>query len=57
MFNFQVDVDKAVVAARAAFKKTSPWRKMDASARGKLIGKYADLLQRDREYLAVKLLQ
>ena len=48
----KADVDKAVVAARAAFKLGSPWRKMDASHRGKLIHKFCDLLERDLEYLA-----
>lgn len=35
----QADVDKAVTAAKAAFKIGSPWRKLDASARGKLLNK------------------
>ena len=35
----KADVDAAVLAARAAFKTGSPWRSMDASARGKLIQK------------------
>jgi acyl-CoA reductase-like NAD-dependent aldehyde dehydrogenase len=35
----QADVDKAVAAAKAAFKIGSPWRKLDASARGKLLDK------------------
>lgn len=35
----QADVDKAVAAAKAAFKIGSPWRKLDASARGKLLNK------------------
>lgn len=35
----QVDVDKAVGAARQAFHKNSPWRTMDASARGRLMHK------------------
>lgn len=39
-FSFKkADVDKAVVAAVNAFKRGSPWRSMDASARGKLINK------------------
>ena len=32
--------------------KFSPWRKMDASERGKLLNKLADLIERDRVYLA-----
>jgi acyl-CoA reductase-like NAD-dependent aldehyde dehydrogenase len=35
----QADVDKAVAAAKAAFKLGSPWRKLDASARGVLLNK------------------
>lgn len=35
----QADVDKAVAAAKAAFKIGSPWRKLDASARGILLNK------------------
>jgi len=35
----QADVNKAVAAAKAAFKIGSPWRKLDASARGKLLNK------------------
>lgn len=46
------DVDKAVEAARSAFKLDSPWRVMDASARGKLMYKFAELLLRDKNYLA-----
>lgn len=46
------DVDLAVAAAKKAFSRTSPWRNLDASARGKLINKYADLLERDTQYLA-----
>ncbi|RZC35455.1 retinal dehydrogenase 1, partial [Asbolus verrucosus] len=46
------DVDKAVAAAKAAFSRNSEWRKIDASARGKLINKLADLIQRDSQVLA-----
>ncbi|XP_022673197.1 retinal dehydrogenase 2-like [Varroa jacobsoni] len=48
----KADVDKAVAAARAAFKSNSPWRTMDASARGRLMYKLADLVERDIAYLA-----
>ncbi len=48
----KADVDKAVKAARAAFKLGSTWRTMDASARGRLMYKFADLIERDREQLA-----
>lgn len=48
----KADVDKAVKAARAAFKRGSPWRTMDASKRGILLNKLADLIKRDITYLA-----
>ncbi|XP_070543373.1 aldehyde dehydrogenase 1A1-like [Ptychodera flava] len=48
----KVDVDIAVRAARKAFQLGSPWRNMDPSARGKLLYKLADLIERDKEYLA-----
>ncbi|XP_063769948.1 aldehyde dehydrogenase 1A1 [Pseudophryne corroboree] len=41
------DVNKAVKAAREAFALGSPWRRMDASERGKLMNKLADLVERD----------
>uniref|UniRef100_A0A7N5ZRW8 aldehyde dehydrogenase (NAD(+)) n=1 Tax=Anabas testudineus TaxID=64144 RepID=A0A7N5ZRW8_ANATE len=49
----QADVDKAVKAARNAFRLGSPWRRMDASHRGLLISKLADAIERDAAYLAV----
>jgi len=48
----KADVDIAVAAARKAFAIGSQWRTLDASARGKLIYKLADLVERDRAYLA-----
>ena len=50
----QEDVDKAVKAAAEAFKRNSPWRKMDASARGKILMKVADLLERERNRIVVR---
>ncbi|CAH1394724.1 unnamed protein product [Nezara viridula] len=46
------DVDRAVQAAREAFKLGAPWRKMDASKRGILINKFVDLMERDLVYLS-----
>jgi len=46
------DVDKAVKAASEAFRLGSPWRVMDASRRGELLYKLADLMERDATYLA-----
>lgn len=46
------DVDKAVQAAKAAEQRGSPWRRMDASSRGRLLHKLADLMERDRLLLA-----
>ncbi|XP_053736847.1 aldehyde dehydrogenase, mitochondrial-like [Synchiropus splendidus] len=48
----KADVDKAVKAARDAFRFGSPWRRMDASHRGLLISKLADAIERDAAYLA-----
>ncbi|XP_002736989.1 aldehyde dehydrogenase 1A1-like [Saccoglossus kowalevskii] len=48
----KADVDIAVKAAKEAFKLGSPWRIMDASARGRLLYKLADLIERDIDYLA-----
>lgn len=48
----QADVDVAVKAAQAAFERNSEWRKLDASARGKLLQKLADLVERDVNILA-----
>ncbi len=45
------DVDAAVKAARQALDK-GPWGKMDARDRGKLIHRFADLLQEELEDLA-----
>nr|XP_002128130.1 aldehyde dehydrogenase, mitochondrial [Ciona intestinalis] len=48
----KADVDLAVKAASEAFKLGSPWRTMDASQRGVLLNKLADLINRDRHILA-----
>ncbi|XP_010012153.1 PREDICTED: retinal dehydrogenase 2 isoform X2 [Nestor notabilis] len=48
----KVDTDKAVRAARLAFSLGSVWRRMDASERGHLLDKLADLVERDRAVLA-----
>lgn len=42
----------AVNAARAAFQSNSQWRTMDASARGKLIYKLSELIEKNQTYLA-----
>ncbi|XP_030049728.1 aldehyde dehydrogenase 1A1 [Microcaecilia unicolor] len=48
----KADVEKAVKAARAAFQLGSPWRRLDASKRGALLNKLADLIERDRLILS-----
>jgi len=53
----KADVDIAVAAASDAFRLGSPWRTMDASDRGALLWKLADLLERDINYLAVYILE
>jgi hypothetical protein len=42
------DVNRAVEAAKRAFKLGSEWRTMDASDRGTLLYRLADLIERDR---------
>ncbi|XP_073942851.1 aldehyde dehydrogenase 1A1-like isoform X1 [Choristoneura fumiferana] len=46
------DIDLAVSAAKAAFHRNSEWRLLDASARGRLLNKFADLFERDLAYLS-----
>lgn len=46
------DIERAVRAAQAAFERQSEWRSMNASERGALLYKVADLMHRDRIYLA-----
>ncbi|KAF7281602.1 aldehyde dehydrogenase [Rhynchophorus ferrugineus] len=48
----KVDIDIAVDAANEAFRLHSPWRTMDASERGRLLYKLADLMERDSLYIA-----
>ncbi|CAO1442725.1 unnamed protein product [Diamesa tonsa] len=48
----KADVDLAVRAASVAFARGSEWRKMDASGRGKLLSRLADLIERDASPLA-----
>ncbi|KAL3246426.1 hypothetical protein MRX96_057685 [Rhipicephalus microplus] len=48
----KADIDKAVAAAKAAFDLKSEWRTIDASQRGLYLLKLADLLERDRDYIA-----
>src|SRR5579875_1596245 len=46
------DVDLAVKAARKAFHPKSPWRRMSASERGRLLNRLADLIEENAEELA-----
>jgi retinal dehydrogenase len=48
----KADVDLAVAAAKKAFDLSSPWRRLDASARGVFLLKLSDLLLRDIQTLA-----
>lgn len=48
----KADVDLAVSAAKKAFARGSVWRKMDGSARGYLLNKFADLIDRDSNIIA-----
>src|SRR5438874_13755655 len=47
----KADVDLAVKAARKAFEE-GPWSKMNASDRGRLLNKLADLIEQHKEELA-----
>ena len=46
------DVDKAVEAAKNAFRRDSEWRKMSATRRGELLYKLADLIEQNIDELA-----
>ena len=46
------DIDRAVRAARRAFDHEGPWRRMSASARGKLIWRIGDLIEEHADVLA-----
>lgn len=46
----RADVDKAVKAARKAFDQ-GPWRRMAASERGRLMYKFADLIEKNFDEL------
>lgn len=46
------DVDRAVKAAKDAFRLGSEWRRMDPVNRGVLLNRLADLIERDRAYIA-----
>ncbi|XP_012276784.1 retinal dehydrogenase 1 [Orussus abietinus] len=48
----KADIDKAVAAAKKAFARGSAWRNLDASARGRLLQKLADAIERDIDYIA-----
>lgn len=48
----KADIDKAVAAAKKAFQHDSEWRQMNASQRGLLMFRLADLIERDKLYLA-----
>ncbi|XP_047019085.1 aldehyde dehydrogenase X, mitochondrial [Helicoverpa armigera] len=48
----KADIDLAVAAAKKAFDRYSKWRTMDASQRGLLMLKLADLIESQARYLA-----
>src|SRR5208283_1861484 len=47
----KADIDLAVQAARKAFEE-GPWPKMNASERGRLLHRLADLIEKHQEELA-----
>lgn len=46
------DVDRAVSVARTAFQQGSPWRRLSAAERGRLLNKLADLIEKNASDLA-----
>lgn len=48
----KADIDKAAAAANEAFKLGSAWRTTNASDRGNLLQKLADLIEKNEDYLA-----
>ncbi|XP_044013088.1 aldehyde dehydrogenase X, mitochondrial-like [Aphidius gifuensis] len=48
----KADVELAVAAAKKAFSRGAPWRKMSPSGRGILMNKLADLIARDINYIS-----
>jgi len=46
------DVDRAVMAAAAAFAQGSPWRSLSATGRGRLMFRLADLIREHAERIA-----
>jgi phenylacetaldehyde dehydrogenase len=47
------DINRAVKAARAAFDDDSPWRRMNASDRGRMIWKISELIEENADELAM----
>ena len=47
----KADIDLAVKAARKAFEE-GPWSKMNASERGRLLNRLADLIEKNKDELA-----
>ena len=47
------DINRAVKAARRAFADDSPWRRMNASDRGRLIWRVAELIEENADELAM----
>jgi phenylacetaldehyde dehydrogenase len=47
------DIERAVKAARRAFADDSPWRRMTASERGRLIWRISDLIEENADELAM----
>jgi phenylacetaldehyde dehydrogenase len=47
------DIERAVAAARRAFADDSPWRRMNASDRGRLIWRISELIEQHADELAM----
>jgi aldehyde dehydrogenase (NAD+) len=46
------DIDRAVHTARSAFHQGSPWRRLSAAERGRLLNRLADLIEKNASELA-----
>src|SRR6202046_344040 len=49
------DIERAVKAARKAFADDSPWRRMNASDRGRLIWRIAEVIEQNADELSMRL--
>lgn len=58
LLSFSIYVADTILLIKSeyVFRFGSPWRRMDASQRGALLYKLAALIERDRTYIAVSII-